>query len=86
MSMLEFLAYVENTTDAFAMKSTSSLIKDIHKRVLEVKESKEMEVGRKVTTSVIRRYVKGNSADEIAAALKVSIESVYKIIDNYENE
>ena len=42
--MLEFLSYVENTTDTFAAQAMSPLIKEIHKRVTEVKQSKEMEV------------------------------------------
>ncbi len=42
--MLEFLSYVENTTDDFAAQAISSLIREIHKRVTEVKQSKEMEV------------------------------------------
>ena len=42
--MQEFLSYVENTTDDFASQARSPLIKEIHKKVTEVKESKEMEV------------------------------------------
>lgn len=42
--MKEFLAYVENTTDTFARESKSPLIKEIHRKVAEVKQSKEMEV------------------------------------------
>ncbi len=42
--MQEFLAYVENTTDDFVSQARSPLIKEIHKKVIEVKESKEMEV------------------------------------------
>lgn len=42
--MKEFLAYVENTTDAFAQQVSDPLIKEIHKRVMEVKQNKEMEV------------------------------------------
>ena len=42
--MQEFLSYVENTTDDFAAQARSPLIKAIHKKVTEVKESKEMEV------------------------------------------
>ena len=42
--MQEFLAYAENTTDDFALHARSPLIKEIHKKVIEVKESKEMEV------------------------------------------
>ncbi len=40
MEMLEFLSYVENTTDAFAAQSSSLLIKEIHKRVTEIKQKK----------------------------------------------
>lgn len=42
--MLEFLAYVENSTDTFAAQAASPLIKEIHKKVTEVKQSKELEV------------------------------------------
>lgn len=42
--MNEFLTYVENTTDDFASRSNSLLVKEIHKKVTEVKQSKEMEV------------------------------------------
>lgn len=42
--MQEFLSYVENTTDDFAAQAKSPLIKEIHKRVVAVKESREMEV------------------------------------------
>lgn len=42
--MLEFLSYVENTTDTFAARAKSPLIREIHKRVVEVKRSEEMEV------------------------------------------
>lgn len=42
--MKEFLDYVENSTDSFAAQATSPLIKEIHKKVNEVKQSREMEV------------------------------------------
>lgn len=42
--MLEFLSYVENTTDAFAAQATRPLIKVIHKRVTEEKQNKDMEI------------------------------------------
>lgn len=44
VDMKEFLAYIENSTDAFAAQTSNPLIKEIHKRVTEVKQSKEMEV------------------------------------------
>lgn len=42
--MKEFLAYIENSTDSFVAQTSSSLVKEIHQRVMEVKQSKEMEV------------------------------------------
>lgn len=42
--MKEFLAYVENSTDTFVEHSTSQLVREIHKKVIEVKQNKEMEV------------------------------------------
>ena len=41
--MKEFLTYIENTTDDFAKQSSSHLIREIQKRVNEIKQSKEME-------------------------------------------
>jgi len=40
----EFLQYVETTTAEFAESASNNLIKDIQKKVEEVKENKEMEV------------------------------------------
>ncbi len=42
--MQEFLTYIENTTDAFAAEAKNPLIKDIQRKVIQVKQSKEMEV------------------------------------------
>lgn len=42
--MKEFLAYIENSTDAFAAQAVSPLVKEIHKKVTAVKQSKDMEV------------------------------------------
>lgn len=42
--MKEFLTYIENSTDSFAAQTSNPLIKEIHKRLTEVKQSKEMEV------------------------------------------
>ena len=40
----EFLSYVENSSDDFAEQATSPLVKEIHKKVTEIKNNKEMEV------------------------------------------
>lgn len=42
--MIEFLTYVEHTTDTFATKTSCLLVKEIHQKVMQVKQSKEMEV------------------------------------------
>ena len=42
--MKEFLTYVENTTDAFASYAKYPLVKELHKKVTEIKQNKEMEV------------------------------------------
>lgn len=42
--LLEFLSYVENTTDDFADQAESEWIKKLHDRVTDVRLSKEMEV------------------------------------------
>lgn len=39
----EFLSYLEDTTDEFVGRSNSHLIREVHRRVTEVKQSKEME-------------------------------------------
>lgn len=41
--MKEFLAYIENSTDAFAAQAESLLVKEIHKKVTEIKHSEELE-------------------------------------------
>lgn len=41
--MKEFLASVENSTDDFAAQAKSPLIKEIRKKVTEVKHSEELD-------------------------------------------
>lgn len=81
--MQESLSYVENTTDDFASQARSPLIKEIHKKVTELKESKEMEVeymtllprdrenfelGTTLATKIIKLYHKGTNNEEIASS------------------
>lgn len=83
--MKEFLTYVENTTDAFAEQSSNPLIKEIHKRVTEVKQSKEMEVeymtllqrdrenleqGREDMAVLTERLLEQSRTDDLKRALK----------------
>ncbi len=42
--MKEFLTYIENSTDACAQQASSPLVREIHKRVAEVKLNKDMEI------------------------------------------
>lgn len=41
--MKEFLAYIEDSTDEFVSMAKSPLIKELHMKVTEVKQSKELE-------------------------------------------
>lgn len=41
--MMEFLAYIEDSTDAFALHAKSPLVKEVHKKVTAVKHNKELE-------------------------------------------
>ncbi len=99
--MQEFLSYVENTTDDFAAQAKSPPIKEIHKRVTEVKESKEMEVeymtllqrdqenlelGTTLATKILKLYHKGISNSDIADSLQLDLEYVNSVISNYEND
>ena len=40
----DFLAYVENSTDACAQQTSSPMVRAIHKRVTEIKQDKDMEL------------------------------------------
>ncbi len=101
LEMQEFLSYVENTTDDFASQARSPLIKEIHKKVIEVKESKEMEVeymtllqrdrenlelGTTLATKIIKLYHKGISNEDIASSLQLDLEYVNSVISDYEND
>ena len=101
LEMQEFLSYVENTTDDFASRARSPLIKEIHKKVIEVKESKEMEVeymtllqrdrenlelGTTLATKIIKLYHKGISNEDIASSLQLDLEYVNSVISDYEND
>lgn len=99
--MKEFLTYVENTTDSFAAQTSNTLIKEIHKKVTEIKQSREMEVeymtllqrdrekqeeGALLAAKVIKLYTKGEAASKIAAKLNLDPEYVQDIISSYERE
>jgi predicted transposase/invertase (TIGR01784 family) len=71
--MKEFLAYVENTTDTFANNAQSTWVKQIHKRVMEVKRSKEMEVEYMTLLQRDRENVElGMAKGEIKGVKKMS--------------
>ena len=40
--MLDLLSYMENTTDAFAAQAASPLVREIHKKVTEIKQNEDM--------------------------------------------
>lgn len=71
--MQEFLAYVENTTDDFVSQARSPLIKEIHKKVIEVKESKEMEVEYMTLLQRDRENIQ-QGQENMAALTKILLE------------
>lgn len=98
--MREFLAYIENSTDTFATQAASPLVKEIHKRVTEVKQNKDMEVEYMtllqrdrenielgtLATKIIKLYHKGISNEEIASSLQLDLEYVDSVTSDYEND
>ena len=99
--MKEFLAYIENSIDAFAAQAASPLVKEIHKRVTEVKQNKDMEVeymtllqrdrenfelGATLATKIIKLYHKGISNEEIASSLQLDLQYVNSVISDFEND
>lgn len=71
--MQEFLSYVENTTDDFASQARSPLIKEIHKKVTEVKESKELEVEYMTLLQRDRENIQ-QGQENMAALTKILLE------------
>ena len=71
--MQEFLSYVENTTDDFAAQARSQLIKEIHKKVTEVKESKELEVEYMTLLQRDRENIQ-QGQENMAALTKILLE------------
>ncbi len=73
LEMQEFLSYVENTTDDFAAQARSPLIKEIHKKVTEVKENKEMEVEYMTLLQRDRENIQ-QGQENMAALTKILLE------------
>lgn len=71
--MQELLSYVENTTDDFAAQARSPLIKAIHKKVTEVKESKELEVEYMTLLQRDRENIQ-QGQENMAALTKILLE------------
>lgn len=97
--MEEFLTYVENTTDAYAKLASSSLVKEIHKKVIQIKHNKEMEVeymtlmqrdrekreeGIQLAGKICKLYSKGLSKEEIEMELDIDLDSIDLAIDSFE--
>jgi predicted transposase/invertase (TIGR01784 family) len=96
--MEEFLTYVENTTDAYAKLASSSLVKEIHKKVIQIKHNKEMEVeymtlmqrdrekreeGVELAGKIFKLYSKGLSREDIEAELEVDLDYIDLAIDSF---
>lgn len=82
------------------MASIKYLIKQIHKRVTDVKQSKEMEVEyvtllqrdrenleleREEGAKIIKLYLKGMTSKDIASSLGLDLNSVKDVITEYKN-
>lgn len=94
-TLQEFLGYVEDSTDDYVKKSKSDLVKSLHKSVVTIKESKEMEVEymtllmreqdirldtREETLNIVNLYLSGHSATEISNILQIEDDVIEKVI------
>lgn len=67
--MLEFLAYVENSTDAIANRAKSKLVKEINEKVSHIKQDKSMEVEYMTLLERDReKYEEGKEEGKLEAA------------------
>ena len=94
--LIDFLKYVEHSDDATAKESTGTLVKNIHKRVIEVKNNPNVEVefmtllerdrekleeGIELAKKVFKLLSKGESISNIAKICNISEEKVKKILE-----
>ena len=106
--LVEFLHYLENTTDKEAAQSDSERIKRIHNRVCKVKANEEIgvkymqaweeriydrqeareeglaegqTVGEERARMILKLYMQGCNAEEIAAQLELTVEKVKSILE-----
>jgi len=81
--LLEFLAYVENSTDTIAKSAKGNLVKNIHMRVQDVKNDISMEVEFMTLLERDREKIeegKEEKAIEIAKEMLKDNEPIEKII------
>ena len=81
--LLEFLAYVENSTDNIAKSAKGNLVKNIHMRVQDVKNDISMEVEFMTLLERDREKIeegKEEKAIEIAKEMLKDNEPIEKII------
>ncbi len=94
--LIDFLKYVEHSDDKIAEKSTGTLVKNIHKKVAEVKNNPNVEVefmtllerdrekleeGIELAKKVFKLLSKGESISNIAKICEISEEKVKEIIE-----
>ena len=100
IEMQEFLSYIEDSSDQFAERATSPLIREIRQKVKQIKESRETEVeymtllqrdrenreeGAASAIRILKLYSKNFSVEKIAETLNMDPEYVAKVIADYEN-
>ena len=93
--LLEFLRYVENSTDDTVKHSHGNLVKSIHKRVQEVKNDISVEVEfmtllerdrekieEAIEQLILKQYSKGLSIEYIAEINEFDVEYVRDVVKN----
>jgi predicted transposase/invertase (TIGR01784 family) len=91
--LLEFLEYVEDSTEETIKNTKGSLVKNIHKRVKEVKEDKSVEVEfmtllerdrekieEAIRELILKQYSKGLSIEYIAEINEFDVEYVREVV------
>jgi hypothetical protein len=91
--LLEFLGYVENSTDSMAKSAKGNLVKSIHKRVQEVKNDISVEVEFMTLLERDREKIEGKievaknlldilDDETIAKKTGLSVEQIKKLRNN----
>jgi len=76
---IQFLKYFENTTDEYVSSIDSSLIHKLHKKVSELKQSRELEAGYMKFEELINRTMEKGRAEGLMSAKKYILEILERL-------